>query len=92
VTNSPFRSAGCTIVTSTDAGMNALGGRTRGSIRSPLQHAFGTGRMPSIRTAELGDHINGLTKLNGKQLTNGFGAAIQRQNDETKPTVRPEAE
>jgi hypothetical protein len=48
--------------------------------------------MPSIRTAELGDHINGLTKLNGKQLTNGFGAAIQRQNDETKPTVRPEAE
>jgi hypothetical protein len=39
--------------------------------------------------AELGDHINGLTKLNGKQLTNGFGAAIQRQNDETKPTVRP---
>jgi hypothetical protein len=42
--------------------------------------------------AELGDHINGLTKFNGKQLTNGFGAAIQRQNDETKPTVRPEAE
>jgi hypothetical protein len=38
--------------------------------------------------AELGDHINGLTKLNGKQLASGLGDAIQRQNDEAKPTVR----
>ena len=44
------------------------------------------------RTHAVDSDINELTKLNGKQLTNGFGAAIQRQNDETKPAVRPEAE
>ena len=38
--------------------------------------------------AELGDHIKGLTKLNGKQLANIFCAATQGQDDETKPTWR----
>jgi hypothetical protein len=40
--------------------------------------------------AELAGDIDGFTKLNGKRLANAFGAAIQHQNDETKPTVGPE--
>jgi hypothetical protein len=31
------------------------------------------------------------TRLNGEHLANGSGAAIQHQNDETKPIPRPEA-
>jgi hypothetical protein len=41
--------------------------------------------------AEFGDHMNGLTKLNGNQLASGFGAVIQGRNDETKPIRNPEA-
>jgi hypothetical protein len=41
--------------------------------------------------AELANLTSGLAKFNGKQFAKGFGAAIQPQNDETKPIVRPEA-
>jgi len=41
--------------------------------------------------AELAGDQNDPAKLNREHLANGFGGAIQRQNDETKPIVRPEA-
>jgi hypothetical protein len=41
--------------------------------------------------AELAGDIDGLTELNGKHLINRLGAAVQDQNDETKPIVPPEA-
>jgi hypothetical protein len=41
--------------------------------------------------AELAGDMNEPTKLNGEHLADGFGAAIQHQNDETKPIVPPEA-
>jgi hypothetical protein len=40
---------------------------------------------------ELACDIKRTTKLNGEPLATGFGPAIQHQNDETKPNVRPEA-
>jgi len=40
---------------------------------------------------EIACDINRPTKLNGEPLATGLGAAIQHQNDETKPNVRPEA-
>jgi hypothetical protein len=42
--------------------------------------------------AELASDIDGPTKLNGEGLANGFGAAVQPQNDETNPILGPEAE
>jgi hypothetical protein len=41
--------------------------------------------------AELAGDMTEPTKLNEEHLANGFGAAIQHQNDETKPIVPPEA-
>jgi hypothetical protein len=41
--------------------------------------------------AELAGDKNGPIRLNGEHRANGSGAAIQHQNDETKPIVRPEA-
>jgi ERF superfamily len=41
--------------------------------------------------AELAGDMNALTKLNGEHLATRLGAAIQHQNDETKPIVHPEA-
>ncbi len=41
--------------------------------------------------AELAGDTNGPIRLNGEHLANGSGAAIQHQNDETKPIVRPGA-
>ena len=41
--------------------------------------------------AELAGDINNPTTLNGKNFARDFGAAIQHQNDETKPICRPEA-
>ena len=43
------------------------------------------------RTHAVDSAADGATKLNGEHLTNGFGDAIQHQNDETKPIVPPEA-
>jgi hypothetical protein len=40
---------------------------------------------------ELACDMNESTKLNGEPLATGFGAAVQHQNNETKPIVRPEA-
>jgi hypothetical protein len=40
--------------------------------------------------AEVAGDVDGLTELNGEHRANGFGAAIQHQNDETKQTVPPE--
>jgi hypothetical protein len=41
--------------------------------------------------AELAGNLNDPTKLNEEHPAYRFGAAIQHQNDETKPIVRPEA-
>jgi hypothetical protein len=43
--------------------------------------------------AEPACDMNELTKFNGEHVANGYGfdSAIERQNDETKPIVRPEA-
>jgi hypothetical protein len=43
-----------------------------------------------IVAAELAGDINNPTTLNGENFAGGFGAAIQHQNDETKPIFRPE--
>jgi hypothetical protein len=48
-------------------------------------------RTHAVPAAELAGDIDRPTKLNGEHLANGFGAAIQHQNDETNPIVRPEA-
>jgi hypothetical protein len=41
--------------------------------------------------AELAGDLNDPTKLDPEHLANGFGGAMQSQNDETKPIVRLEA-
>jgi hypothetical protein len=41
--------------------------------------------------AELAGGMNEPTRLNGEHLANGSRAAVQHQNDETKPIVPPEA-
>ena len=41
--------------------------------------------------AELAGDMNGPRKLNGNQVADGFGAAVQHQDYETNPIVRPEA-
>jgi hypothetical protein len=49
-----------------------------------------THAVDSAAVGLVGDMI-GPTRLNGEQLADGSGAAIQHQNDETKPIVPPEA-
>jgi hypothetical protein len=41
--------------------------------------------------ADKASNVEKPTKLNGQYLANGRGTALQRQNDETKPIVGPEA-
>jgi hypothetical protein len=65
---------------------------TQGLDPLPVAAAFwarthGVDRIP----AELAGDLNNPTTLNGEGITNGFGAAIQHQNNETKPICRPEA-
>jgi hypothetical protein len=50
-------------------------------------------RMHAVDSAaaEIAGDVDGLTALNGEHPANGIGAAIQHQNDETKPILGSEA-